>query len=312
MRLINLRAAGYVLVVASFTLACTLVEGITEVLPTGIPQASATPTTSPSTPIPTPTVTLPPIPTPLPAARIQSGDEARFAGDWDRALLEYESARANSSEEDIQSAALLGIGRTRIQAGDPEGAIQALNQLIQTYPQSLHVPYAHFALGQALSTAGRQSEAADAYLNYLTIRPGLIDAYILDIRGDALESAGRYGEALVDYRSALLAPSLLASLPIEIKIARSHAAVGDYDTALGLYLEIYRRTDSDFTKAQMDLLIGQAYIAKGDNEQAYAAYQDAVNNYPASRDFLRGTGCSGRCGYPGRRIEPRHCGLLRW
>jgi soluble lytic murein transglycosylase len=280
----SIRLGVFLLAITWISLACALVERIPEVLPTGVPLPSPTPSPLPPTPLPTPTPTLPPTPTPLPAARIESGDRARFAGDWDRALLEYEAALANSTDEEIQRAALLGIGRTRTLAGDTDGAIEVLNRLIQTYPQSAHLPHAHFALGQALAAAGRYSEAADAYLNYLILRPGLVDAYVLDIRGDALQAAGRYGEALVDYRAALQTPSLFESLPIEIKIARSHAAVGDYDTALGIYQDIYARTDSDFTKAQMDLLIGQAYTAKGDWEQAVVAYQDAVNNYPTSYD----------------------------
>jgi soluble lytic murein transglycosylase len=220
----------------------------------------------------------------LPAVRIESGDRAYFSGDWERALLEYEAALANSLDAEIQSAALLGIGRTRTKAGDPTGAAEALNRLIQSFPQSAHVPYAHFALGEAYAAEGRHSEAADAYLNYLILRPGLVDAYVLNIRGDELQAAGRFGEALVDYRGTLQAPSFLESLPIEIKIARSHAAVGDYDTALGMYQDIYNRTDSDYTKAQMDLLMGQAYTAQGKLDQAYLVFQDAVNNFPTAYD----------------------------
>ncbi len=266
------------------TLACSLVDRIPEIFPTSAPTPSPTFTLPPPTPLPTATATVPPTPTPVPAARIETGDRARSAGDWERALLEYETALENSQDAEIQSAALLGIGRTRTSIGDAAGAIDALNRLIQNYPQSAHVPYAHFALAEAHSALGQHSQAADEYLNYLVIRPGLVDAYVLDIRGDALQAAGRFGEALVDYRGALQAPSFLDSLTIEIKIARAHAAVGDYETALGLYQDIYTRSDNDFVKAQVDLFMGQAYIAQGNLEQAYTVFQDAVNNYPTSLD----------------------------
>ena len=265
-------------------MACSLVDRIPEIFPTSAPTPSPTFTLPPPTPLPTATATVPPTPTPVPAARIETGDRARFAGDWERALLEYETALGNSQDAEIQSAALLGIGRTRTSIGDPAGAIDALNRLIQNYPQSAHVPYAHFALAEAHSALGQHSQAADEYLNYLVIRPGLVDAYVLDIRGDALQAAGRFGEALIDYRGALQAPSFLDSLTIEIKIARAHAAVGDYETALGLYQDIYTRSDNDFVKAQVDLFMGQAYIAQGNLEQAYTVFQDAVNNYPTSLD----------------------------
>jgi soluble lytic murein transglycosylase len=268
----------------ALSLACTLVEQIPEILPTQVPVLSPTATLPPPTPEPTPTATLPPTPTPLPAARIESGDRARFAGDWDRALSEYEAALATSPDAEIQSAALLGIARTRNSMGDPDIALDALNRLMQNYPQSAHIPYAHFAIGQALAAQGRHSEAADAYLNYLIVRPGLVDSYILNLRGDTLAAAGRYGEALVDYRGALQAPGFLDVLGTEIKIAQAHASVGDYPTALGMYQDIYNRTDNDFTKAQMDLLMGQAYTAQGNWEQAVVVFQDAVNNYPRSFD----------------------------
>jgi len=280
----NIRSVVPILAVCVLTLACSLTDQVPAILPTSAPAASPSPLLPEATPLPTPTPTLPPTPTPLPATRIESGDRARFAGDWDRALLEYEAALSTSPDAEIQSAALLGIGRTRTLAGDPAGALEALTLLIQSYPQSPNVPYAHFTMGQALSALGRYSEAADAYLNYLILRPGLVDGYVLDMRGDALQAAGRFGEALIDYRGALQAPSLLNGQAINIKIAQSHAAVGDYDTALGIYQEIYQQTDSDFTKAQMDLLMGQAYTAQGNSEQALVAFQDAVNNYPTSHD----------------------------
>jgi len=51
-----------------------------------------------------------------------------------------------------------------------------------------------------------------------------------------------------------------------------------------MFQDIYNRSDNDFTKAQMDLLMGQAYTAQGKPDQAYLVYQDAVNNYPTSYD----------------------------
>jgi peptidoglycan lytic transglycosylase len=268
------------------SLACSLMDRVPKAVPTSLPGINPNAQSLQATPLPTltPTPTLPPTPTPLPAARIASGDQAFFSGDWDRALLEYETALATSPDADIQSAALLGLGRTRTQAGDPAGAEEALNRLIQSFPQSAHLPFAYFTLGEAYAAQGRHSEAADAYLNYLTLRPGLVDAYVLNIRGDELQAAGRFGEALIDYRGAMQAPSFQDNLAIEIKIARSHSAVGDYDTALGMYQDIYNRTDNDYTKAQMDLLMGQAYTAQGKPDQAYLVYQDAVNNYPTSND----------------------------
>ncbi len=216
--------------------------------------------------------------------RISNADQARFEGDWEQALAEYRSVQSSGTDETIQVAALLGMGITQISSGEYQSGIDSLQNLINTYPQSPEVPYAHFYLGQAYSALGMYVEAAQAYLDYLILRPGILEGYVLNLRGDALSAAGDYAGAVIDYRAALQSPGFLNSENIEIKIGRSHAAVGDYATALGIYQDIYNRTQDDYTKAQMDLLMGQAYTALGQYEQAYAVFQDAVNNYPASYD----------------------------
>ncbi|MCK4897535.1 MAG: transglycosylase SLT domain-containing protein, partial [Anaerolineales bacterium] len=213
-------------------------------------------------------------------ARVESGDRARFTGDWEKAIIEYQIARDSSPDPDIQIAALLGIGRTQYQAGDYQAAIDTLLFLLENNPLSIHAAYAHFALAQSYFSLEKYNEATEAYSNYLNLRPGLIDAYAHNLRGDAFRAAGNIAEALVDYRTAIQSPSYLYQLQIEIKIARAHAAVGDHSTALGMYQDIYNQTSSDYTKAQMDYLMGQSYLALGQVEQAYAVYTDAVNNYP--------------------------------
>ncbi len=281
------RVALAVFIVLLATLACSAVERISLTGPTSIPKSTSTPTLLP----PPPTLTPSPLPptevptaTPLPAARVDSGDRARFEGDWQRAEQEYRTASQSDVDAGVKSAALLGLGRNYLLAGQPQAALEVLDQLIAIYPNSSHVPYAHFARGQAYTALGRNVEAADAYLNYLVLRPGVADAYVLNLRGDALAAAGNYGEALIDYRGALQAPGFLDGTQLQIKIARAHAAVGDYPTALGLYQEIYNQTSDDYTKAAMDLLMGQAYTAQGMLDLAYAAYQDAVSSYPLAYD----------------------------
>lgn len=267
-----------VIVLGMLTLACTEIANLPLIGSQNNPSLSATPTAIPptSTPIPSPS----PTPTPLPEARVESGDRARFTGDWEKAIIEYQIARDSSPDPDIQIAALLGIGRTQYQAGDYQAAIDTLLFLLENNPLSIHAAYAHFALAQSYFALEKYNEATEAYSNYLNLRPGLIDAYAHNLRGDAFRAAGNIAEALVDYRTAIQSPSYLYQLQIEIKIARAHAAVGDHSTALGMYQDIYNQTSSDYTKAQMDYLMGQSYLALGQVEQAYAVYTDAVNNYP--------------------------------
>ncbi len=234
--------------------------------------------------LPTLLPTATPLPTVVPATSIAGGERALSHGDWEQALQAFQQAGSAADDPDLKAAALLGQGKARYEMGDPRGAINLLEQLLRDYPQSPHVPYAHFVLGESYTVLGRHSEAADAFLNYLAHRSGVVDAYVLNLRGDALSSAGRYSEAANDYRAALQAPSFLDPLALQIKLARTHALAGDYQTAIALYDDVYNRTSSDATKAQMAYLKGQAFSALGQMQEAYAAYLDAVNQYPTAYD----------------------------
>lgn len=273
----------YALIVPGlFMLACAGTTNLPMIGSQNNPPPSPTYTNIPpsSTPIPTPT----PTPTPLPEARVESGDQARFYGDWEQAIIEYQQAREASNNPDIQIAALLGIGRTQYQAGNYQAAIDTLLFLLEINPGSTHAAYAYFTLGQSYFALENYETAAEAFSNYLELQPGLIDGYALNLRGDARRASGNIAEALVDYRTALGSPSYLDPIQIQTKIGNAHAAVGDHNTALGIFQDIYNQTSSDSTKARMDYLMGQSYLALGQTEQAYAVYTDAVNNYPTAYD----------------------------
>ncbi|MCS6908850.1 MAG: tetratricopeptide repeat protein [Anaerolineales bacterium] len=246
--------------------------------PTATPELLVLPTLPP---------TATPLPTVVPASSIASGERALSHGDWEQAMQEFRRAASATADPDLQAAALLGEGKARYEMGDYRGAIDLLEQLLRDYPQSAHVPYAHFVLGECYTALERHSEAADAFLNYLAHRSGLVDAYVLNLRGDALLAAGRYTEAAQDYRAALQSPSFLDPLEIQVKLARTHALAGDYQTAIALYDEVYNRTTSDALKARMAYLKGEAFAALGQMQEAYAAYLDAVNNYPTAYDSYR-------------------------
>jgi soluble lytic murein transglycosylase len=245
--------------------------------PLQTPLPSATPS-----PVPSPTPT--PTPTPLPEARLEAAQEALFYGDWERALAEYQAVLASNPLPEIQAAALLGIGRAQYLSRKYPEAEQTLLQLIQTAGESPNLADAYFYLGQVYDSEERHLEAAQAYLDYLALRPGLIDAYIYELRGDALAAAGDYPGAIVEYQAALGSPRLSSDLDLEIKMARTYALSGDYPTAVVAYQDLYTRTSNNQIKSQLALLLGEAFTAVDDVEQAQAAYLDAVLNYPTTYD----------------------------
>jgi len=144
---------------------------------------------------PTPTSTPPlpaPIPTPIPAVRIENADQAFFNGDWAVALAAYQTELESNPDPETQIAAWLGIGRTRYQTGAYPEALTALRQIIEHYPETPQSGLAYFVLAQTYDALLRFSDAAEAYAQYLSLRPGVIDSYIQEWRGDALVAAGNH------------------------------------------------------------------------------------------------------------------------
>ena len=247
------------------------------VLPTAVPTATAGPS---PTPLPPPTET--PLPTPPPVLRIESGDTALFNGDYDLAREQYQSAFNDTTDNAVKAAALWGLGRTELADEQYQVAINTLTNLTNEYPDSTYAARAYFLMGQAFYQLDQFQASADAYNTYLTHIPGVLDAYVQEYRGDALNEIKDYTGALNAYNASLAAPRLDDGLLLQIKTARTRASFGDHAGALALYDQIFANTTNDYIKAQMDYLAGQSYVALGQMDQAHERYLHTAQNYPLS------------------------------
>jgi len=250
--------------------------------PAAAPTATATITPGGPTLTPSPTITPTPLPTLPPVVRIDSGDQALFYGDFDTARAQYQAAFNDSIDAALKAAALWGLGKTELADGNYQNALERFTTLITDYPDSTYSARAPFLMGRAYSGLGEHSQSADAYKKYMDRVPGVLDAYVQDYRGDELAAAKDYPAALDAYQAALTAPRLDDGTDTQIKISKTRADFGDYAGALILYDQISSTTDSDYVKAQMDYLAGNAHLSLNQNDQAYERYNDAVNNYPLS------------------------------
>ena len=242
-------------------------------------QSSSTlaPTVIP-TDTPSPTFT----PTPAPEARVASADQALFNGDYDTALAEYTSALVTSADPAIQAAAILGQGRIHYLTDDFPNALTEFRTVTDSYPGYPQAADAWYFLGETYVQLDRFSEAADAFASYLTIRPGILDAFINERRGDVYTAGGDYSSALAAYISATQSARLPTNFGLELKLAQTYSYLGDYATAGVVYDDIFSRTTSQDIKAQVDYSRGQMFTAQGQPDQAITAYVDAVFNYPQS------------------------------
>jgi soluble lytic murein transglycosylase len=237
-------------------------------------------TVLPPTNTPLPTAT----PTPIPAVRVELGDRAIFYGDWESAFAEFQEALETSSDEEVRYAARLGIARTHYLAGELIEAQGILEEIISEGRDLPLLAEVYFFLAQTQAAQGNYHAAAEAYAQYLELRPGVIDSYVDEMRGDAFSAAGDYPAAISAYQAALGSPRLNSGLDLEFKMAQSYDLSGDLATAIVAYEDIYSRTANDFMRAKLDYLLGQAYLAMEDTELAQEAYLDAVMNYPRTYD----------------------------
>ncbi|MDO9302152.1 MAG: tetratricopeptide repeat protein, partial [Anaerolineales bacterium] len=226
----------------------------------------------------TPTIT----PTPLPIARVGVGDRAFFNGDYENALLLYQTAFQDSPDVLVQAAAKWGQARVYFAEEKYEEALTALQTLITEYPQSTHLGQAYFLQGLANYRLNNYQAAADAWQTYLDLRPGYLDAYVQEMRGDALFDALNYVPALSAYTAAIQAPALGDDITLDLKVAATHVKMGNYESALALYDGIAARTPSDYIKAQAAYESGLAYQALGRSDEALGKFRLAVENYPLS------------------------------
>jgi soluble lytic murein transglycosylase len=258
-------------------LACTFSSNIPSILPG---MVTATPSVTPTaTLFPTPAPTY----TPIPSVRIENADKALFNGDTANAAADYRAALAGSSDRTIQAAALWGLARAQYTDGRDADVLATLQQLNSGYPDS---PFSKgpscFLQGQTYAQMKDYTNAAQAYQTYLNLRPGVIDSYVQALRGDALSAAGDSADALTAYEAAQAAPHLDDAFALQIKIGQMRTQIGDYATAISIYSFILSSANNDYTKSQMDYLLGEANLTLSKTDVAYGFFRDAIANYPVS------------------------------
>jgi soluble lytic murein transglycosylase len=210
------------------------------------------------------------------------GDHAFFNGDYENALLHYQTALQDSPDVLVQAAAKWGQARVYFTEKRYDETLTALQALITEYPQSEHVGQAYFLQGLANYRLNNYQAAADAWQSYLETRPNHLDAYVQELRGDALFEALNYESALSAYNAAIQAPALGDDITLDLKVAATNSKMGDYNSALALYDGIAARAPNDYIKAQVAYETGVVYQALGRNDDALGKFRLAVENYPLS------------------------------
>jgi soluble lytic murein transglycosylase len=224
---------------------------------------------------PTPTFT----PTPTPEVRVLNGESLLITGDYDQAYNEFLTSSTQSSDPELVASALLGMGKALLLKEDYYGVINHYSPFLINYTTGEARNTAFFFLAKAYDAIKQYRLAADAYANYLSALPGPLDSEIQEMRGNSLSNFGDFAGAISAYETALITASGSRYDQLQIKLAQAATSAGDIDRAINIYFGLLETSQSGYTKAQADLLLGRIYLQMGLIDQAYARFQDSVNNY---------------------------------
>ena len=256
--------------------ACSTLSNLDNIIPPGWTQ-----TPSPS---PTPEVTFTPTvtPTPLVTARVNIGDQAFFNGDYDTALFQYQIVLQDSPDPILRAGAQWGTAKIYFEGKRYNETLSTLQTLIAEYPEFPQLGQAYYLQGLVNYRLENYSAAASSWQTYLTLRPGYLDAYVQELRGDALFTAQDYAGALAAYTAGIQASSLSDDIQLDLKVAATQTKLGNYETVLSLYDGIVGRATSDYIKAQALYEAGLVYQIQGQNGAALDKFKFNVENYPLS------------------------------
>jgi len=255
-------------------LACSTLD-----IPAIPPGWTVTPSLTPS-PAASATPTI--MPTPQLTARVSEGDKALFNGDFDTALLHYQIALKDSPDPFVRASAKWGQARIYYAQSRYNETLTALQELITEYPQSPEYGQAYYLQGFVYYRLENYAAAADSWQNYLNLRPGILDAHVQELRGDALYNAQVYTAALTAYTAAIQADALGDDTTLDLKVAGTQAKLRNFETAIELYDGIIGRATSDYIKAQALYEAGLANQAQGQNAEALERFRYSVEHYPLS------------------------------
>lgn len=232
----------------------------------------------------TPTASATATPTPTPQVRVLNAESLLILGDYDQAYNEFLTSSTQSQDPEFVASALLGVGRALLLKEDYYGAVNQFSTLLINYPTGEARNTSFFFLAKAYDALEQYRLAADAYASYLSALPGPLDSEINEMRGNSLTKYGDYTGAMAAYETALTTATGSRYDQLQIELAQAATSAGQNDKAINIYLGLNETSQSGYTKAQADLLLGRIYLQMGLPDQAYARFQDSVENYPEAYD----------------------------
>ena len=232
------------------------IQAVNPIEPTAVPSATS---------LPNPTL-IPPLTTNVIEQFILNG--------------EYGKVRADLTTTTTAEGLWL-LGKTEFLAENSAAALESLRAVTVQFPGSIQAQRSWYLLGEIYTSLERYEEAIFAYEMFGRLSP-LFATEIKEKTANCYSFSGQYSKAIELYEQ------VLATKPenekVRTKIGRAYLFNDQPEQALAIFDEIAGSTKDDYTKAQMDLLAGQALINAGRQDEAFARWTNAVVNYPLAFD----------------------------
>jgi len=277
----------YLLLIISilFLSACTktLTQSETEQRPEGSTTDSIVSATITPTPTPSPT------PTPIPEVRLNLAEKSLFEGDYQAAISQLEQLKLNTNDSNLKAAADVQLAQIFINQSLFQDAINLLSPYLESETIEKEIQAkANFFYGVSQENLNNPTEAARGYAGYNLTLPGKLDVFMFEKAGDVLFKSNKLDDARTYYEMAIENSQNQDTTNVKIKIGRIYAAQLDHTNAIRVFMEVHDSSPNEFVRAQMNLLAGQSYLALGLPDQAYARFQESVQNYPKAFDTHSG------------------------
>ena len=216
---------------------------------------------------------------------LKVAEQLLFAGEFSRAMDEFQQVFNQSNDTEVKAKALFGIGRTQNRARNCTSAVDTFNRVLGQYPTASIIPEVYFYLGRCYTSLQEYPQSIDSYEKYLTARPGIVNEMVRENQAEAAAAINDHQRVIAFYQSALQSISDTGNKArINLKIGQAYANLQNYTTAIQIYQSVYDETEDAYTKASADLLMGRAFIKLEMIEEAVKRLMDTVIQFPRAYD----------------------------
>ncbi len=251
---------------------------------TDLPNPFQTPSSPQITNTPQPT----PTPTVLPEENLAHGDYALFSGNFTQAVEEFELAKTKTANLHLQQSADLGIAQAYIALSNYSTALGILNNIITQNPSQDILWKSYYFQGICHKNLNQIPESIQSFESLIEHAPPVINDYFYEWLGNQYVELYNYTKAIEAFNHAIESNPNQDSAGLKIKIGNAYLALSDYTNAIRIFMEVHDSSPNEYTRAQTNFLAGQAYLSLGLPEQAYARFQESVENYPKAYDTYSG------------------------